>query len=150
MKTADRPLGCALAALGALAGAASLFIGGWDGGWGPKTVPLMAAATLAIAGLAIQRAPASAPPSERDGAARPGWLLGLAILYVPTIDALGYLVATALAAPAAAALFGARRPAVLIAVAIAAPLALHLFFFRILGVFPPMGAWFDLLDHLPL
>ena len=150
MGSADRILGYALATLGVLAGVASLLIGGPNGDWGPRTMPLLAAVTLAVAGLAILRAPTAAGATEWDGAAKAGLLLALAALYVPIVDRLGYLAATALAAPAAAALFGARRPWILIAVAIAAPVALHLLFFRILGVFPPMGAWFDLLDHVPL
>ena len=88
--------------------------------------------------------------NERGNERGVALLLGLAVLYVLGIDRVGYLVATALAAPAAFALFGVRRPLPLLAAAVVVPLALYLAFFRVLGVFPPLGAWFDLTDHLPL
>ena len=148
----DRPLGLALILLGALAGGAALLIGDQ---WGPRTVPLLAAGTMAAAGLALLRAapagPARADAPFDDAPVGPvALLLALAVLYVLGIDRVGYLVATALAAPAAFALFGMRRPLPLAVAALAAPLLLHLAFFRVLGVFPPLGAWFDLLDWVPL
>lgn len=147
-----RPLGLALIAVGGAAGVAAFAIGGGDGAWGPRIVPLLAAVTIAAAGLALVR---PAPPTGAgEGAGDPTapviLLLGVAILYVIAIDCVGYLVATALAAPAAFALFGMRRPLLLLSAAIAVPLVLHAVFFRLLGVFPPLGRWFDLLDHLPL
>ena len=153
MTGTDRTLGLALTSLGALAGAAALAIGD---GWGPRTVPLLAAATMAAAGVALMRAPAAPAPARTpaDPDAPPGrpvaWLMALAVLYVLGIDRVGYLAATALAAPATFALFGMRRPLPLLAAATVVPLALHLVFFRVLGVFPPLGAWFDLLDWVPL
>lgn len=166
MPATDRPLGLVLLALGALAGASALLIGEWGGAWGPRTVPLLAAATLALSGVAIARhhpSPSAVhppravegepgPPASDDPASERGvaLLLGLAILYVLAIDRVGYLIATALTVPATFWLFGVRRPLSLLVAGVAVPLALHLVFFRILGVFPPLGAWFDLLDHLPL
>ena len=161
----SRSLGLALVALGFVAGIASLLVGSWaDGAWGPRILPLLAAATLVATGAVVTLAPqapsslavegeaaaggASAePPASEFG---PAWLVGLAVLYVLAIDRLGYLVATALAAPAAFWLFGVRRPLALSIAATLVPLALHLAFFRLLGVFPPLGRWFDLLDHVPL
>ncbi|MGR3539817.1 MAG: tripartite tricarboxylate transporter TctB family protein [Hasllibacter sp.] len=144
----ERPLGLALIGAGLLAGGAALTIGG-PGEWGPRVVPLLAAATLALSGAAVA-ASARPPRAGADGTGRAVLLLGLAVLYVPAIDRVGYLVATALAAPAAFALFGVRGPARLALAATLVPLALHLAFFRLLGVFPPLGAWFDLLDRIPL
>ncbi|MBM2576283.1 tripartite tricarboxylate transporter TctB family protein [Jannaschia sp. Os4] len=147
---ANRPVGLALVAAGVAGGLAALSIGGWTGGeWGPRTVPLLAAATLALAGVAIAASPAARPP-RAAGEARVVLLLALAVLYVLGIDRIGYLLATGLAAPAAFALFGVRKPLRLVATAVAVPLALHLAFFRLLGVFPPLGSWFDLLDWVPL
>ena len=168
-------LGIALVALGLAAGAAALGIGGWgEGAWGPRTVPLLAATTLAAAGVAVATASTrrgstrhgttAHPPAAVEGEAPDGAspdspsaapaaalrLLGLAVLYVLAIDRVGYLLATALAAPAAFWLFGARRPVTLLLVATVLPLALHVAFFRLLGVFPPFGQWFDLLDVVPL
>ena len=163
---AARPVGLALAALGIGGGVAALSIGGWGGGaWGARTVPLLASFTLVAGGAAIAFTPspspsAAAPPSAGEGEPVPGardgaelrvaWLLALAVMYVLAIERLGYLLATTLASPAAFALFGARRPGPLALAAVLVPLALHLVFFRVLGVFPPLGRWFDLLDHLPL
>ena len=161
----SRPLGLALIAAGLAAGGAALAIGGWGASaWGPRTVPLAAAATLAAAGAAVAVGPfrpAAHPPTAVEGEAPDGaspasgdgatlWLLALGVLYALLIERIGYLAATALAAPGAFWLFGARRPLPLLLAATLAPLALHATFFRLLGVFPPLGAWFDALDHLPL
>ena len=163
-RRSSRGLGLSLVALGFAAGAAALTIGGWgEGAWGPRTVPLLAAATLALAGVAVALAPSTVEPpravegvvapssSPKDeGEARVALLLGLAVLYVLAIDRVGYIAATALASPVVFRLFGARRPLTLVLAAIVLPLALHVAFFRLLGVFPPLGSWFDLLDHVPL
>ena len=152
--------GLAVAALGAAFAAAALFIGGADGAAGPRAVPLLAAATLVAAGAALafgrSGTASSIVSTEEAGVVdggdgrRAAMLLALAVLYVLAIERVGYLAATALAAPAAFALFGVRRPATLLAVAVVVPLALHALFFRLLGVFPPLGAWFDVLDVVPL
>ena len=159
-----RGLGFVLVAAGLVAGGAALGIGGW----GPRIVPLLAAASLvasgaAIAGASPRRGTTAPPPIMVEGEVPDGaspdsptreaavlWLLGLAVLYVLAIDRVGYLLATALAAPIAFWLFGTRRPLSLLVAATLVPLALHVAFFRLLGVFPPFGQWFDLLDHVPL
>ncbi len=158
----DRPLGIALVGLGIAAGSATLSIGGWGSdAWGPRTVPLLASLTIVTAGatiaLSLPAKPApggvggDVPHDAEDGAPRRvAWLLCLAVVYVLAIDRVGYLIATSLATPAAFALFGVRRPPALLAAALLVPLALHLVFFRLLGVFPPLGAWFDPLDYLSL
>ena len=160
-RRADRSLGLALVAIGVAACGSGLAIGGWaEGAWGPRTVPLLAAATLVASGAAVVLAAPFAglaspvKHTTQDGAPRSeaavAWLLGLAVLYLLAIDRIGYLAATLLMAPATFWLFGVRRPATLLVAALVVPLALHIVFFRILGVFPPLGAWFDLLDHVPL
>ena len=152
----ERAVGLSLAAIGAAAGVAALGIGsGWGtGSWGPRAVPLLAAGALVAAGLAdalrgrsaADRALADLSESRHAPLA----LLALAVLYALLLNRIGFLLATTLAAPAAFRLFGVRGPLRLLAAAILLPLALHLLFFRLLGVFPPLGSWFDLLDHLPL
>ena len=158
----DRLVGVTLVALGAGAGIAALSIGDWGGGaWGARTVPLLASFTMIVSGAAITFSPSTTrPPSVAEGAPLPHasrydgvrvtWLLSLAVVYVLAIERVGYVLATAVAAPAAFALFGVRGPLALALSALVVPLALHLVFFRVLGVFPPLGSWFDLLDHLPL
>ena len=163
-------VGLMLAAFGGAAVVAALLIGtGWGAGsWGPRAVPLLAGGTMVLAGLAdayrswgpaIGRSLHRSSPhgSSSDGASSdaPGrWqvplLLALAVGYVLLIDRTGYLLATALAAPLAFALFGMRSPVRLALVALAVPLALHVVFFRLLNVFPPLGSWFDLSDVLPV
>ena len=164
-----RGLGFVLVAAGLVAGGAALGIGGWgEGAWGPRTVPLLAAATLVASGAAIavasvRHGTTALPPIAVEGEVPDGaspdspmrevavlWLLGIAVLYVLAIDRIGYLLATALAAPVAFWLFGTRRPLTLALAATVVPLALHLAFFRLLGVFPPFGRWFDMLDVVPL
>ena len=161
-----RPLGLVLVAIGLLSGGAALSIGGWgEGAWGPRTVPLLAALALVLSGASVTLSPSadSSRPVEGEpplagtpdrapasGEWRVPALLALAVLYVLGVDRAGYLVATAFAAPATFWLFEARRPLALVLAALLVPLALHLAFFRVLGVFPPLGRWFDLLDHVPL
>ena len=73
-------------------------------------------------------------------------LLALAIAYVLLITKLGYLIATGLVVPAALLLFGVRNPLGLLAAMVICPVVYQLIFFELLGVFPPFGEWFDLLD----
>ena len=151
-----RTVGLGLAALGAAAGIAALGIGsGWGAGsWGPRAVPLLAAGALVLAGLAESRTAGPAPaagPVQGSGDERPAWaLLVIAVLHVILLGRMGFLISTMLAAPTVFWLFGVRGFMRLLAAAILLPLALHAVFFRFLGVFPPRGSWFDLLDLLPL
>ena len=162
-----RATGLALAALGLAACLGALAIGeGWGAeSWGPRTVPLLAGAALLAAGLAdaasgaapgaaSEAASGARAPVDRDAASdgnpRLVWaLLGTFVLYALLMARTGYVVSTAAASVAAFALFGARRPAVLVAVGVLCPLGLHLVFFSLLGAFPPRGTWFDVLDWLP-
>lgn len=75
-------------------------------------------------------------------------LLALAICYTLLIAQLGYLIATAVVAPFAMYLFGIRNPLGLLTAAIICPTLFHLIFIELLGVFPPYGQAFDLLDLL--
>lgn len=160
----DRTLGTAVAVVGGLALALASAIPGDD--FGPRLLPLVAGAALCAAGVAIARqggstSPAQGPTDATETRERPDSpdsehtsrsvaLAMLGIAYVTGIDQLGYLLSTAVVVPGVYALFGERRPIRLLIVALAVPLALHTVFFRLLGVFPPLGQRFDLLDHLPL
>ena len=56
------------------------------------------------------------------------------------------MIATAVAAPLALWIFGVRSVVGLSAAAALCPAVYHMVFFELLGVFPPLGRWFDLLD----
>lgn len=121
----------------------------YDGSWGPRIFPLMSAtALILLGGLMLRSANTTAP--EAAGEERiprgPFMLLALVVLYLWLIGKLGYLLSTGLVTPAALWLFGIRNPIGLAIAAVAAPAVFHLVFFGLLGVFPPYGAWFDLLD----
>ncbi|NKB54400.1 MAG: hypothetical protein GKR97_19705 [Rhizobiaceae bacterium] len=73
-------------------------------------------------------------------------LLTVAVLYVWLISKFGYLISTATIAPMVMWMFGMRNPLALVATAILCPATYHYTFFVALGVFPPYGEWFDLLD----
>ena len=148
-------VGLVLAGFGFAAAVASLAIGtGWGAGsWGPRAVPLLAAGTMVLAGLADAFGARQDPVRSPDDGTGRWWvplLVAIAVGYVLLIDRTGYLFATALAAPSVFLLFGMRSPLWLALVAIGVPLALHLVFFRLLAVFPPLGSWFDLSDMLPI
>lgn len=73
-------------------------------------------------------------------------LLALAVGYAWMISKLGYLLSTGVTAPLAMWLFGIRNPFGLACAALICPTLYHLVFFELMGVFPPYGEWFDLLD----
>jgi len=120
-----------------------------DGGWGARIFPLAGAGALAVLGLVELakglREGRSTPLPAFDGWAVAG-LLVLALVYSWAIGLVGYLVSTAIVAPLALVLFGIRDWRGLLAAAVLCPLIYHLIFFVGLGVFPPYGRWFDLLD----
>ena len=151
-----RMVGGGLVLLGLAAAASAMAIDlDPSGGWGARLFPLIGSAAILAAGLAELAAAGRIPaPASSDHAPSDlravAAMVALALAYVWIMGHLGYLISTALAAPLALALFGIRRPAALLAGAVLAPLAYHLVFFRALGVFPPMGDWFDLLDVVAL
>ena len=121
-----------------------------DGGLGARVFPLIAAvALLILGGLECWNGFRSARTLVTADRAAWGSILLLLVLcigYVWLIGKLGYLISTALAAPLAMLLFGIRHPLGLLLAAILCPLIYHAIFFMGLGVFPPYGEWFDLLD----
>ena len=143
---APRAVGAGLVALGLGAAATSLAIPlDQYGGWGARLFPLGAGATMASCGLAELRRTGPGIDLGGHGPAIAG-MLAVSVAYVLLMAQMGYLIATGLAAPAILWIFGIRRPAPLLAFALACPVAYHLVFFEALGVFPPLGRRFDLLD----
>ncbi|WP_150526552.1 tripartite tricarboxylate transporter TctB family protein [Roseibium sediminis] len=142
--------GAATLLIGLAAAVASFQIGlDYDGSWGPRIFPLMSAGVLILLGALMLRSATSEPgnTSPQESVPRdPFILLGLVILYLWLIGKVGYLISTAMVTPATLWLFGIRNPLALAFSALAAPAIFHLIFFELLGVFPPYGAWFDLLD----
>ena len=75
-------------------------------------------------------------------------LIIIALLYQQAIGLLGYEVSTAIAGPVVLLLFGVRNKAGILLSIILFPLAFHLVFFTLLGVFPPIGSYWDLMEFI--
>ncbi|WP_232204298.1 tripartite tricarboxylate transporter TctB family protein [Roseobacter sp. CCS2] len=119
------------------------------GRWGARIFPLAGSLSLVALGVAewwgARGRPAS-PALNRAHLPAIAALLALAIAYVWVMAQFGYLISTAIAAPIALWIFGVRNVIGLCAAAVLCPAIYHLVFFELLGVFPPLGRWFDLLD----
>jgi putative tricarboxylic transport membrane protein len=140
----------ALLTMGVVAVTASFWIPlDYDGSMGARIFPLMSAGVLILLGGLMLRPVKVDHETEVSQASIPTgplMLLAVAVLYLWLIGKLGYLISTGFVTPVALWLFGIRRPAGLVVGALAAPVIFHLIFFEALGVFPPYGAWFDLLN----
>ncbi len=75
-------------------------------------------------------------------------LFAIALLYQQSFRWFGYLLPTAIVAPAVFYLFGVRNWIGLAASIVLCPLIFYLIFFQLLGVFPPYGEVFDLMDWI--
>ena len=75
-------------------------------------------------------------------------LVILAVVYQQAILKFGYELSTAIVGPIVLWLFGVRNKVGVVLSVILFPLVFHLLFFKLLGVFPPIGEIFDLLDYL--
>lgn len=73
-------------------------------------------------------------------------LFAVALLYQQSFRWFGYVLPTAVVAPVVLSVFGMRNWIGLAASVVACPLIFHVIFFELLGVFPPYGEIFDLLD----
>lgn len=149
----NKALGGAIALLGAAAIFAAAGIGSGAASWGPRMVPTLAGLVMLIAGLAIafeRIAVSGAVETEPGREGNALWLVVLTGIYLLAVGAVGYLAATAIAAPVFLVLFGTTSPKKLFGAAILCPSVLHIFFFELLGIFPPRAAWFDLADLLGL
>ncbi len=144
-------VGAALILLGIGATAASFNIAlDQYGRWGARVFPLAGSLSLLILGVIELRSGQAARPERKDSSSLPAIvaLLCLSVAYVWVMGRVGYLISTGIAAPLALWIFGIRNIWGLVVAAILCPLIYHLVFFVALGVFPPYGDWFDLLDVL--
>ncbi|WP_371170842.1 tripartite tricarboxylate transporter TctB family protein [Aliiroseovarius sp. 2305UL8-7] len=73
-------------------------------------------------------------------------LFAIALIYQQSFRWFGYVLPTAIVAPVVLYLFGVRNWVGLAVSIVACPLTFHIIFFELLGVFPPYGEVFDLLD----
>ena len=122
-----------------------------DGTFGARTFPIIGSvALILLGGLEALRGIRGhvEPTTLSEDPLAVFALLFLSIGYILMVAKLGYLVSTAFAAPVAMWLFGIRNIVGLLIATIVCPAAYHFIFFEILGVFPPFGEWFDLLDIL--
>ena len=122
-----------------------------DGGLGARVFPMMSSGALILLGtigFLTGLKPVAALKEKTDSRLlmQIAAALALSLFYVWIISKLGYLISTALVAPAILLLFGIRSPLGLLIAAIVCPAVYHAIFFMGLGVFPPYGEWFDLLD----
>ncbi|WP_315898805.1 tripartite tricarboxylate transporter TctB family protein [Tateyamaria omphalii] len=115
------------------------------GRWGARLFPLAGSLALIVLGM-LELRRSEGPRLDRKHWPAVAGLLFLSMAYVWAISVVGYLIATALAAPLALWIFGVRSVIGLSAAAVLCPGVYHLVFFELLGVFPPLGRWFDLLD----
>lgn len=117
---------------------------------GAGLFPVLISASLLVIGGAMVlgglRAGGDGGSPSRRQLAEVGGLSVVSLAYWWGIGAIGYLLATAIAAPLALAAFDVRKPLALGLAAVICPLVYHLIFFEALGVFPPYGAYFDLLE----
>ncbi|WP_282609119.1 tripartite tricarboxylate transporter TctB family protein [Pelagibius sp. Alg239-R121] len=118
-------------------------------------VPFGAALGLLIISglkLACVRRPATEraadSPIADDASLQVIGLFLLAVIYQQSLQWFGYLLPTALVAPVALYAFGVRSWIGLALSAVLCPLIFHIVFFELLGVFPPFGEVFDLLDAI--
>lgn len=146
-------IGGLMAMFGLAAVAASLAINpDPDGGWGARIFPLVGSGALLLLGVLEcvkgLKTPASLSPDagEPSPLGRIFSLLLLSFAYVWLIGKFGYLISTSIVSVLALMIFGVRNPIGLAIAAVVCPLVYHLIFFVMLGVFPPYGEWFDLLD----
>ncbi|MEX0318733.1 MAG: tripartite tricarboxylate transporter TctB family protein [Ruegeria sp.] len=116
-------------------------------------VPFAASvALLVLSGLVLLsglRATQTGPDiaQERDtGALDILILFAVALIYQQSFRWFGYVLPTAIVAPVVLYIFGVRNWIGLAVSMIACPLIFHIIFFELLGVFPPYGEVFDLLD----
>lgn len=70
------------------------------------------------------------------------------ILYHQAILKFGYELSTAIIGPAVLWMFGVRNKAGIALSVILFPVVFHVLFFKLLGVFPPIGELLDLMDYL--
>ncbi len=73
-------------------------------------------------------------------------LFAIALIYQQSFRWFGYVLPTAITAPVVLYIFGVRSRIGLAISVIVCPLIFHIIFFELLGVFPPYGEVFDLLD----
>lgn len=121
---------------------------------GPRFVPLFLCLAMialgALIGIAALVAPgAEAPPEAGFGfrdtdLGRVAAVIGAGIAYVFAFWALGYFVATIIAAALALFVFGVRAPVILILGAVAAGVVYQVVFMGLMGLLDPRGELLDL------
>ncbi len=118
-------------------------------------VPMGAALALLVIGLWItvgglrqRTADGEAIASQPGGALHVVGLFIVAVLYQQSLRWFGYILPTAIAAPVVLSMFGVRSHVGLALSVVLCPLAFYLIFFVALGVFPPYGEVFDLMQAI--
>ena len=109
---------------------------------------LCIAVWMTVGSFRKQAAAGEAIATESAGALPVIALFVVALIYQQSLRWFGYVLPTAIAAPVVLTLFGVRSGVGLAISVVLCPLIFYLIFFVALGVFPPYGEVFDLMQAI--
>lgn len=109
---------------------------------------LAIAAGMIFSATKVISANESSDKHSENGTRQVLLIIAIAVLYQQSMRWFGYVLPTAIAAPIVLYAFGVRSKFGLLVSVVLCPLVYHVIFFELLGVFPPYGEVFDLLDAL--
>ncbi|MCG7519943.1 tripartite tricarboxylate transporter TctB family protein [Ruegeria sp. Ofav3-42] len=112
------------------------------------SIALLFLSCLLLLGAARQTADGTSQEQDNGATLQIIGLFIIALIYQQSFRWFGYLLPTAIAAPIVLYFFGVRSWIGLAVSVVLCPLIFHLIFFVLLGVFPPYGEVFDLLNWI--
>lgn len=112
------------------------------------SIALLFLSGLLLLGAARQTAGGTSQTQDHGATLQIIGLFIIALIYQQSFRWFGYLLPTAIAAPIVLYFFGVRNWIGLAVSVVLCPLIFHLIFFILLGVFPPYGEVFDLLNWI--
>lgn len=150
MKTRTEGVVVLLIALGALWGAWQVPDPAPGDTWAGM-VPFAVSLGLLALSIPLLLSPAGGPGGANMGLPKSAtfrvlFLFVVALFYQQALQWFGYLLPSVLVTPVVLLLFGVRKIKSLLLLSLLFPALLHLVFFELLGVFPPQGEVFDLID----
>ena len=112
------------------------------------SVALLGLSGLLLVGASRQTGDVATTKSDNGATVQIIALFIIALIYQHSFRWFGYLLPTAIVAPIVLYMFGVRSWIGLAISVVICPLVFHLIFFVLLGVFPPYGEMFDLLNWI--